>query len=180
MALPGKALGDLDVQAAALGEAVAATLRRTGAASVDVVGYSAGGVVARLWVRSHGGGSLARRVITLGSPQHGTQLAALGSLVPGGCPLACQELAPGSTVLAALNEGDETPAGPEWVSIWTTHDSVVVPADSARLDGALDVTVQSVCPSDTVDHSGLPSDRMVQRIVAAELGATVRTPARGC
>lgn len=180
VALPGDALGDLDVQAAALSKTVTATLRRTGAASVDVVGYSAGGVVARLWVRGHGGGSLARRVITLGSPQHGTQLAALGSLVPGQCPLACQELAPGSTVLAALNEGDETPAGPRWVSVWTTHDGVVVPADSARLDGALNVTVQGVCPSDAVDHSGLPRDRVVQRIVAAELGATVRAPARGC
>jgi triacylglycerol esterase/lipase EstA (alpha/beta hydrolase family) len=179
--LPGNALGDLDGQAVALGRAAAAAVRSAGASAVDIVGYSAGGVVARLWVRDHGGASLARRVITLGSPQHGTELAALGGLVPSACPTACQQLAPDSDVLAALNRGTETPAGPQWVSIWTTRDNVVVPADSARLAGAVNVTVQSLCPADTVDHSGLPNDPVVQRIVSAELaGASVSTPTAGC
>lgn len=179
--LPGNALGDLDGQAIALGRAAAAAARRAGASAVDVVGYSAGGVVARLWVRDHGGASLARRVITLGAPQHGTELAALGTLVPGACPTACQQLAPDSAVLAALNRGNETPVGPEWVSIWTTRDTVVVPADSARLAGALNVPVQTLCPSDTVDHSGLPRDPVVQRVVSIELaGASVTTPPAGC
>jgi triacylglycerol esterase/lipase EstA (alpha/beta hydrolase family) len=181
VALPGDALGDLDGQAVALGRAATVAARQAGASSVDVVGYSAGGVVARLWVRDHGGASLARRVITLGSPHHGTELAALGAVVPGACPVACQELAPDSALLATLNRGNEAPKGPEWVSIWTTDDNVVVPADSARLSGAINVTVQSLCPSDTVDHSGLPSDRVIQRVVMAELAGTgVRTPTAGC
>src|SRR5215213_1003182 len=84
--------GDLDDQAARLAEAVDEVIDRTGARSVDVVGYSAGGVVARLWVRDHGGDQQARRVLTLGSPHHGTDLAGLGAVA--GCPTACEQLAP--------------------------------------------------------------------------------------
>lgn len=168
--LPGSGTGDLDAQAVDLGHTVRRVLQRTGAPSVDVVGYSAGGVVARLWVRNHGGSGEARRIITLGSPQHGTGVAALaGSALPGACPTACRQLAPNSALLDALNSGDETPAGPRFVSIWTTHDDVVLPPDSASLNGALDFTVQSVCPNDPVLHSGLPTDPRVQSIVLAEL-----------
>jgi triacylglycerol lipase len=170
--LPGDGRGDLDVQAKALGDTVDAVLKRTGAESVDVIGYSAGGVVARLWVREHGGDSQARRVITLGSPQHGTDVATLaGSALPGACPKACRQLATDSDLLATLNAGDETPPGPTFVSIWTIHDDIVLPPDSASLDGALDLTVQSVCPSDPVKHGGLPTDPNVQSIILAELAA---------
>jgi triacylglycerol lipase len=62
--------GDLRVQAEHLGEVAARVREDAGAASIDVVGYSAGGVVARLWVRDDGGAQVARRVLTLGSPHH--------------------------------------------------------------------------------------------------------------
>ncbi len=180
VALPDNAEGDLDAQAVVLGAAAKAALRAAKAPSVDVVGYSAGGVVARLWVRDHGGASEARRVVTLGSPQHGTELAALGSLVPGACPVACQQLVTGSSLLESLNRGDETPAGPEWESVWTTHDDVVLPPVSASLAGALDLSVQSLCPADTVNHTGLPADKLVQRIVLSALGPTLTVPPAGC
>ena len=86
VALPGNGTGDLDATADALGDAVDAALERTGAASVDLVGYSAGGVVARLWV-ADGDAGLVRRVVTLGSPHHGTSLADLaGDVAPAQCP----------------------------------------------------------------------------------------------
>lgn len=169
--LPGNAQGDLRQQAQVLAVAAKAALIARSARSVDVVGYSAGGVVARLWVRDYGGAAIARRIVTLGSPQHGTQLAGLGTLFPGSCPAACQQLAPGSDLLTALNRGGETPAGPSFVSIWTTRDEVVIPPDSARLTGALNITVQSVCAESTVTHSELPSDRIVDAMVATELAA---------
>ncbi len=158
-------------------------LERAHASSVDVVGYSAGGVVARLWVRAHGGATLARRVITLGAPHHGTGLARLaGSVLPGACPQACRQLIPGSALLATLNAGDETPAGPSYVSIWTDRDEVVVPPASASLAGALDFTVQSVCATDAVGHGGLPTDPDVADMVISELGPgpPVRLSARDC
>ncbi|SHH45494.1 Triacylglycerol esterase/lipase EstA, alpha/beta hydrolase fold [Jatrophihabitans endophyticus] len=170
--LPGDGRGDLDAQAVALGRTVSTVRARHDGAAVDVVGYSAGGVVARLWVADHGGDRAARRVLTLGSPHHGTDIAALaGSTLPGACPVACRQLAPDSTLLADLNAGDETPAGPTFVSVWTTHDDVVVPASSARLAGAVNLTVQSVCPGDAVRHAGLPSDPRVGSIVLSELAA---------
>jgi triacylglycerol lipase len=177
VSLPDHAEGDLGAQARVLDVAARAALAATGAPSVDVVGYSAGGVATRLWIRDDGGAAIARRVVTLGSPHHGTQLAALGSLVGGNvCPTACEQLAPNSQLLTDLNNGDETPGGPTFVSIWSTNDQVVVPPESARLAGAVNMTVQSVCANATVSHSQLPTNHLVQSMVAAELAAGSPVP----
>ena len=132
-------------------------LRTSGAPSVDVVGYSAGGVVVRLWVRDHGGDAQARRVLTLGSPQHGTSVAALGAEVAGGCPTACEQLLPDSALLRRLNAGDETPAGPEWATVRSSADQVVTPTASAALDGALNVARPGRLPGR--DHVALRAAR---------------------
>ncbi|OZC70754.1 lipase [Rhodococcus sp. 06-470-2] len=176
VALPDGGVGDLTVQAQTLRDAVDAALTRTEATSVDVVGYSAGGVVARIWATDMGGVEQARRIVTLGSPHHGTQVAALASQVlPDQCPTACQQLVPDSSVLTALNSGDETPEGPQWVSVWTELDQVVTPPSSARLDGAIDIPVQSVCADSTVDHGNLPRDPLVGAIVSAQLDGASTT-----
>ncbi len=168
--LPEDGKGDLYQQADVLKAAVADALARTGAASVDVVGYSAGGVVARLWVRNGGGDGLARRVVTLGSPHHGSDLAAAAiDFVPSQCPVACVELAPDSDLLRSLNAGDETPRGPLFVSIRSSSDQVVS-VDSAELAGATDVLLQAVCPHDTTSHGDLAMDPLVISITELELG----------
>jgi triacylglycerol lipase len=158
--LPGDGTGDLLDQVAVLDQNVQEAYKE-GAPSVDLIGYSAGGVVARLWVERHG--DQARRVITLGSPLHGTQLATTGNtLLPDACPTACQQLAVGSTVLQPLAQ---KPVTVPWMSIWTELDQTVVPPDSARLDGAVNVPLQSVCPGSRVSHSQLPTDHLVTSFV---------------
>ncbi|MDK3255961.1 lipase family alpha/beta hydrolase [Blastococcus capsensis] len=170
VALPDGGTGDLHGAAGALDAAATAALERTGADSVDVVGYSAGGLTARLWI-ADGHADVARRVVTLGSPHHGTGIASLaGTYAPERCPEACRQMVPDSELLAGLNT-DETPEGVEWVSVWTTQDAVVTPPDSARLDGALNLTVQSVCAERQVDHRQLPGDPVAQGIVEALLEA---------
>jgi triacylglycerol esterase/lipase EstA (alpha/beta hydrolase family) len=166
----GDGTGDLDEQADALGRRVDTAMDRFGAASVDVVGYSAGGVVARAWVKDHVGDATARRVVSVGSPQHGTTVADLAVGLGGGCPAACRQLAPGSRLLRSLNARDETPHGPSFVSVWSADDDVVVPASSARLRGALNLTVQSVCPGDRSRHGDLPSDPVVLALLTSALG----------
>lgn len=184
LTLPGNGQGDLAAQARVLDAAADAAVRRTGAVSVDVVGYSAGGVVARLWASQAGASAPVRRLISLGAPQHGTALASLGALFAGQCPIACQQLDPASDLLARLNSGSgsEAPKGPVSVSLWTSRDEVVIPPESAVLAGALNIRVQSVCPASAVTHSGLPSDPLVAAIVAAQLQPSAPVPltARDC
>ena len=167
----GDGTGDLRTQAEHLGEVADRVREDAGAVSVDVVGYSAGGVVARLWVRDGDGGGMARRVLTLGSPQHGTDQAALGAEFAGGCPIACEQLIPDSDLLRRLNAGDETPAGPLWATIRSTTDQVVTPVDSAALSGALNIVVQEVCPGSSVAHGELPADPVVLAALDSVLGA---------
>lgn len=173
--LAGDGTGDLEVQAGVLEDAVRAALRG-GADSVDVVGYSAGGVTARLWLRAYDGGSVARRIVTLGSPHHGSDLASLASdIAPDSCPEACRQLATDSDLVRSLDSGDETPPGPAWVSIWSTDDRVSTPPDTAVLRGALDVSVQSICPGRQVTHGQLPTDPAVIAMVLDELRRTAPT-----
>ncbi len=157
VSLAGDGTGDLREQVELLDDAAREAVARTGAPSVDVVGFSAGGVIAREWVANAGGGSIARRVVTLGSPQHGTDVAVLAAAVtPNSCPTACEQLKPDSDLLRSLNAGDETPPGPVWVSMWSTSDQLVVPPESASLDGGVNFSVQSVCGPAEIEHGDLP------------------------
>jgi triacylglycerol esterase/lipase EstA (alpha/beta hydrolase family) len=166
----GSGTQDLRQQAEHLRDAVDAALEETGASSVDLVGYSAGGVVVRIYVADLGGGSHVRRAVTLAAPHHGTDLASLaGALGSTACPTACQQLDPDSDLLRRLNAEDETPPGPVWVALWTEDDKTVVPPDSGSLDGALDISLQSVCPGVHAGHPDVPSTPAVIAIVEAVL-----------
>lgn len=170
----GDGTGDLRAQAEHLGQVASRVREDAGAASVDVIGYSAGGVVARIWVRDDGGAKVARRVLTLGSPHHGSSQAALGAEFAGGCPAACEQLVPDSDLLRRLNAGDETPDGPLWATVRSTSDQVVTPVDSAALSGALNIVVQDACPGSTTAHGDLPSSPVVVAALGSVLG--IETP----
>jgi hypothetical protein len=175
--LPGNGTGSLVADASVLNAAVTRALRG-GAPSVDVIGYSAGGVTALLWAREDGGVHKARRVVTLGSPFHGATIAAAAEgFVPGACPVACQQLVPGSSLLSQLDAA-RVPARPPWLSLWSTDDRTVTPPDSARLAGAINVPIQSVCPAQQISHSELPVNPVVTAMVLQAIGpGPVRPPA---
>ena len=122
LTLEGDGTGDLIRQVDVLDRAVDDALA-AGAPSVDVVGYSAGGVVAGLWVARDDGAAKARRVVTLGAPLHGTRVAALGSaFAPDACPDACRQLAPGAR------------CSPSWTARGSGRPAVAVGLDGRRRD----------------------------------------------
>ncbi|HEV3172160.1 MAG TPA: hypothetical protein VGZ32_17545 [Actinocrinis sp.] len=169
VSLPDGGIGDIAVQAGVLNGYVNAALR--GASSVDIVGYSAGGVVTLQWLEQYQGASKVRRVVTFGSPFQGTTLASAGAaLGPAVCPTACQQLIPGSSLLTRLGDTVPSAGHPPWLSLWTTADQTVVPPDSARLGGAVNVPLQSVCPDDQSAHGDLPTDDLVIGLVLRDLG----------
>jgi triacylglycerol lipase len=178
LTLPGDGTGDLLTQVDTLNAAVRATLR-AGAPSVDVIGYSAGGVVTRLWVDRDHGAETARRIVTLGSPLHGAKIAGLGAaLAPDACPQACRELAPGSALLDGIDK--PLPKGLPWLSLWTTDDETVQPPDSARQDGAINLPLQSLCPTAQVSHSDLPTNPQITALVLQALSASPLTKPTIC
>lgn len=173
--LPDRGTGEIDASVRALGR----TVEATGASAVDLVGYSAGGIVVRAWLRQDGNATRARHVVLLGSPNHGAELAALAGTVDASlCVDTCADLAAGSRFLARLNQGDETPPGPDYVSVWTQRDQVVTPPASALLRGAVNVRVQDVCADASFGHGGLVRDPLalglVVRAVDGGLPATPR------
>jgi triacylglycerol esterase/lipase EstA (alpha/beta hydrolase family) len=165
--LPSGGTGDLVTQAATVDDTVRGLLDE-GAPSVDVVGYSAGGVATRVYLDRGRTAPAVRRVVTLGSPLRGAELAAAGgALVPGACPRACQQLAPGSALLTSLATA---PPGLPWLSLWTADDETVTPPESAELLGIDAVRLQDVCSDATITHSRLPSDPLSVGLVLRALG----------
>src|SRR6202035_3325213 len=123
------------------------------------------------WDVEYGGQGRAGKIITLGSPLHGARIAAVGTAFdPGECPVACQQLAPGSALLTQLQQSDQ--ARPPWLSLWSTDDPTVQPPDSARLAGAVNVPLQSVCPGADIQHGQLPTTPLVVGLVLRALASS--------
>lgn len=132
----------------------------TGAAEVDLVGHSQGGLVARQYVKFEGGADHVDSLIGLGTPNHGTEVANAVSWLP--FPSIAQ-MAEGSEFLNRLNEGDDTIGDVRYTSFYPSHDELVVPAASAALDdGAINIRIQDQQPLDLVDHLALPFDPIVE------------------
>jgi triacylglycerol esterase/lipase EstA (alpha/beta hydrolase family) len=175
LALPERGRGDIVASARALADAVAAT----GAASVDLVGFSAGGVVVRAYLEDLDQPGRVRRVVLLGVPNHGAEIAEVAAgFDPSLCTGACAQLTPGSSLLAELNAGDETPYPAAYTNLWTELDSVVTPATSALLEGADNVSVQRVCPGASIDHGELVSDPLALGLTVEALRGQLHPESR--
>jgi len=129
--------GSIDDYAPLLEERVQALCAATGAARIAIVAHSMGGLAARAWMRRYGSARVAK-VITLGTPHHGTALARFG---PGANAVQMRRDGPWLRDLAA-SEGPDVRA--RIVSIYTHHDNIVAPQDSSVLPGARNVAFGGV------------------------------------
>jgi len=139
-----------------LAEYVEEVRAATGAAEVDLIGHSMGGVVARYYVTLLGGDGKVANLITLGSPHAGTDVSAIGLGAPA------KELFFNSTMLQRL-EAAPRPTHTRVTVIWSRSDCLVPGATNARIAGADEVLF------DDLGHLSLLTDRRVAAEVVARL-----------
>ena len=142
--------GDLDVQAQGLEPAIERMTQWTGRPPI-LVCHSMGGLVARAWMAAHPANvDRVARVITLGTPHHGTWLARWGHSVNA------RQMRERSSWLAAL-QARESPRSRARFTCWYTRcDNIVFPVRNAVLDGAEHIEL------DGVAHVGLAFDARVR------------------
>lgn len=128
--------GDIERSAARLGAAVDRIRAATGAASVDVVAHSMGGLVARAYVCTRGSGCGIARLVTLGTPHQGTHVFRRLAHDP-----MLVQMRPDSPLLRRLGTDDPVPALVDCVAIYSSGDAVVVPPHNGYYKGAFNIEV---------------------------------------
>jgi pimeloyl-ACP methyl ester carboxylesterase len=149
--------GGLEHHARVLSERIDQVRRATGARQVDIVAHSTGGLAARL-AESGRRAPRVRRLVTLGTPHKGTQLAhlALGA--------TARDIRPGAEVLRRL----PPPSPGQLVAISSAHDFFVVPPENARAaPEGRDILVRHV------GHLSLLTDPEVAEEVVRALGEDI-------
>ncbi|POX49135.1 triacylglycerol lipase [Streptomyces sp. Ru72] len=156
-------LGPIDQSAQQLSVFVDKVLAATGAAKVDIVGHSQGGMMPRYYLKFLGGAAKVNALVGIAPDNHGTTLDGLTNLLPyfpgaqdllsAATPGLADQIA-GSAFLAKLNAGGDTVAGVHYTVIATKYDEVVTPYRSQFLSGSdvHNVLLQDLCGVDLSEH----------------------------
>jgi pimeloyl-ACP methyl ester carboxylesterase len=147
--------GKLEALLDTVAATVAAVRQTSGSDKVHLVGHSMGGILARYYLQLQGGAPHVATCVTLGSPHLGSKLAPFAVSSLG------RNLLPGSPLLTRLN-AEPLPGGVHFTSVYSRHDNIIVPMDSARLDGADNLELTGL------GHTAmLFSARVAEAVVAA-------------
>jgi triacylglycerol esterase/lipase EstA (alpha/beta hydrolase family) len=169
---PVQGVNDIAAGAATLSAFVDRVRASTGAAKVDLVGHSQGGMMPRYYLDFLGGAAKVNRMVSLAPSSHGTTLDGLttlgtdlnilgiaNNLLNTACT-ACVEQEVGSPFMTNLNAGGDTVPGVTYTVIETRYDEVVTPYQSALLSGShvTNIVLQDQCGLDLTDHIGIAFD----------------------
>jgi triacylglycerol lipase len=164
-------LGSIDAYAALIHRAVESIRAETGMDKVVIVAHSMGGLAARAYLRDHGIAHVAR-VVTLGTPHHGTALAnfSIGVNVQ---QMRWNQGADGEVTsdwLRTLKLSEDAATRALFVSIYSHHDNIISPQRSSHLPDAKNIDLHGI------GHVALALNPRVQKIVIDEIRRASNIP----
>ncbi|WP_155885082.1 esterase/lipase family protein [Actinomadura flavalba] len=139
---------------------VAAIRAATGAARVDVVGHSMGGLAQRHYIKFLGGLAQTGTYVSVGTAEKGDALGWACYVYQG-----CRDLVPGSAFLNQLNAAPAVPPGLPAYHLYSEQGT----GEKEPLPGAANASVQAYCAGRVVQHADEPVDRAMQQLIVSAL-----------
>ncbi|RMI28075.1 alpha/beta fold hydrolase [Nocardia stercoris] len=170
-------VGDVWASSHQVGDFITRVRTATGAAQVDVVGFSEGASVSRYWIDKLGGAPAVDQWIGLASPSYGGDMYGLVPLVRQNpnlldlvqefTNLATVQQAAGSQFVTELNAGGDTVPGVRYTTVGSRFDEAVQPFENIALHGpgAVNLVLQDLCPPDQTGHFHMVFDPFVAQLV---------------
>lgn len=157
-------IGGIDEYVPMIHRAVQRICRETSHDRVILVAHSMGGLAARAYLRVHGSEHIAK-VITLGTPHHGTGLAHFGVGLNTHQMrwTAAEQEGLSSEWLRELAASENPATYQLFVSIYSHHDNIISPQRSSHLAGAKNVEFHAI------GHVALALDPVIQAQVIREI-----------
>lgn len=125
--------------------------------TLDLIGFSMGGLISRYYLQRLGGLERVRRFVAISVPQH-------GSLWAWALPnQGCRQMRPGSTFLQDINKDIASLAQIDLLTLWTPFDLMIVPASSSVIPLGKEVKLPVLL------HDWMIKDKRVLQAVAAFL-----------
>jgi triacylglycerol esterase/lipase EstA (alpha/beta hydrolase family) len=123
-----------------------------------------GGLAVRAWLDRYRADARVERVVTIGSPHHGTWVGSAGLVTNA------RQMAQGSAWLAELSRREPRSRYARFTCYYSHCDNIVFPASSATLSGADNRHVSAVAHVDLVYHERLIREVLAPLCSAAGIG----------
>jgi triacylglycerol lipase len=132
--------------------------------SIDLLGFSMGGLVTRYYIQRLGGIDRVQRFITISTPHNGT-IAAHFSMQPG-----CIQMRPEHQFIQDLNRDIDRLNHLNFTSLWTPFDLIILPPSSSQLG----IGTERKIPA--ITHPLMVSDPRTLNAIVDALSQPVKSP----